>query len=355
MGFFDKAAIRDEASLFKNEVALSYDFLPKVVPFRELQQQQVANAIKPLFVGRNGKNLVITGKPGIGKTVATKHLLREIDDNYPDDIITVFVNCWQLNSSFKVAEHICHQLGFRLTQNKKTNELFGIAEKMLNKSTAVFVFDEVDKAEEHDFLYELLENVYTKSMLLITNYPNWIDSLDDRIRSRLMPEMIHFKPYTQDEIKGILKERIQYAFIEQAFSDDALAIVAKKAHEVGDVRVGIYMLRQCGLLAQEKRLLSVTEEIAKEAIEMVPSYKNEIKVRGLGEEELGVYHLIRDCPASTMMALFERYQKNGGKGVYKTFTRRIKALEDANLVVCKNTGGGAKGNQTLVDLYKPEG
>src|SRR3989344_1110583 len=222
MGFFDKASIRDEASLFKNEVALSYDFLPKVVPYRELQQQQVANAIKPLFVGRNGKNLVITGKPGIGKTVATKHLLREIDDHYPDDIVTVFANCWQLNSSFKIAEFICHNLGFKLTQNKKTNELFSIAEKMINKSTAVFVFDEIDKAEEYDFLYELLENVYTKSILLITNYPNWIDSLDDRIRSRLLPEMIHFKPYTLDEIKGILKERIQYAFIEHAFSDDAL-------------------------------------------------------------------------------------------------------------------------------------
>jgi len=52
--------------------------------------------------------------------------------------------------------------------------------------------------------------------------------------------------------------------------------------------------------------------------------------------------------------LFEIYQKEGGKGVYKTFTRKIKSLEDAKLILSKNTGGGSKGNMTTVEVYSDE-
>ena len=51
-----------EESLFKNEIALDYSFIPKMIPYREIQQRQIAAAIKPLFAERNGKNLLIVAK-----------------------------------------------------------------------------------------------------------------------------------------------------------------------------------------------------------------------------------------------------------------------------------------------------
>lgn len=354
MGFFDKEVIREEDSLFKNEVALSYDFLPKEIPFRSNQQQFIANAVKPLFVGRNGRNLIITGRPGVGKTVATKYVLREIEDNYSDEIYTIYINCWKLNSSFKIAENLCHELGFKLTQNKKTNELFSIAEKILNKKAVVLVFDEIDKTEEFDFLYEILENVYTKAILMITNYANWIDTLDERIKSRLMVEVINFRPYNIDEAKGILKERISYAFLENVFSDEALDLISDKAYSVGDIRIGIHLLRECGLLAQEKHKKIVDKEIANEVLLKISSYKDDTKVKSLDDEEQLIYNLVKDNPSSTMLDLFSLYQKEGGKGVYKTFTRKIKALEEAHIVTTKTTGGGSKGNTTVVNVYLGE-
>ncbi|MFA6089082.1 MAG: AAA family ATPase [Candidatus Woesearchaeota archaeon] len=350
MGFFDKNVIREENTLFKNEVALSYDFLPKDIPYREQQQQLIANALKPLFVGRNGRNLIITGRPGIGKTAATKFVLREVEDNYSEEIYTFFINCWQLNSSFKVAEYICHELGFKLTQNKKTNELFSIAEKIINKKTAVFVFDEIDKAEDYDFLYEILENVYTKSFLLITNYANWIDNLDERIKSRLMAEVISFRTYSLAEVNGILKERVSYAFVDNVFSDEVISAISEKAYQVGDIRVGIHLLRECGLLSQERKLKFVDMEIANVVINKISSYKDDKKVKSLDDDERLVYELIRDNPNLPMTDLFDQYQKTGGKGVYKTFTRKIKALENSKVILTKTTGGGPKGNTTTIEL-----
>lgn len=349
MGFFDKDVIREENSVFKNEIALSYDFLPREVPFRKPQQQIIANAIKPLFVGRNGRNLIITGKPGIGKTVATKHVLREIDDNYSDEITTLFINCWQYNSSFKVAENICHQLGFKLTQNKKTNELFTIAEKMLNKKAVVFVFDEIDKAEECDFLYELLENIYTKSFLLITNFSNWIDTLDDRIKSRLMPELVSFKPYNSEEVNGILKDRVNYAFLKSLFDDEAMNAIADKSYRSGDLRVGIYLLRECGLIAQERGVAIVNKEIAEYAISKVSAYKKNPKVDSLTEEDMLIFKLVSEHPGSTQGELYDFFAEAGGKGVYKTFQRKVKSLEKTGLIKATQSGGGSAGNVTILE------
>ena len=68
-----------EESLFKNELALDYSFLPKILPHRENQQRHAAACIKPLLTEKNGKNLFIYGAPGIGKTAALRFDLNELE------------------------------------------------------------------------------------------------------------------------------------------------------------------------------------------------------------------------------------------------------------------------------------
>ena len=163
-----KDILHSDESLFRNELALDYSFLPKILPHREEQQRYIAAIIKPLLDGRNGKNLFIYGAPGIGKTAAIRHVINELEEE-TDEVSAIYINCWQKNSTFKILCEICEQLGYRLTHNKRTEELFAVAKNMLNKKAAVFALDEADKLEEIDFLYDLLEEVYKKSILLITN------------------------------------------------------------------------------------------------------------------------------------------------------------------------------------------
>ena len=154
MGLF-KDTLRAEESLFKNGVALDYDFLPKLLPYREMQQRYVVSCIKPLLQERNGKNLFIFGAPGIGKTAAVRFVLRDLEEE-TEDVIPIYINCWQKNTTFKIILEICNNMCYKLSHNKKTDELFEIITGILNKKAAVFAFDEVDILEDFDFIYMIL-------------------------------------------------------------------------------------------------------------------------------------------------------------------------------------------------------
>ena len=120
MGLFDNM-LKDHESLFRDTVPLDYDYMPKLILYRENKQQHIASCIQPLFQKRNGRNTLIHGPPGIGKTVATRHVLRELEEE-TDEIEPIYINCWQKNTSYKVIVELCEKLNYRFTHNKKTDE-----------------------------------------------------------------------------------------------------------------------------------------------------------------------------------------------------------------------------------------
>ena len=73
-----KKYLEGSESIFKNETALDPNFSPPgKIEFREAQNEYIASCIKPLFQRRNGKNLIISGPPGIGKTLACLKIKEE--------------------------------------------------------------------------------------------------------------------------------------------------------------------------------------------------------------------------------------------------------------------------------------
>ncbi len=345
MGLFDNVLSANE-TLIKNEVALDYEFLPKTIPYREREQQYFATCIKPLFTGRSGRNLLIFGPPGVGKTAAVRHVLRELEDE-TDEVVPLYINCWQCNTSYKVVVEICEQLGYAFTQNKKTTELFKIAIQLLNKKSAVLAFDEIDKAEDFDFLYTLVEEVYHKTIFLLTNYKSWLITLDERIRSRLTPELQEFRSYSALETKGILKERISYAFHDGVWTDDAFALVSEKTAQLKDIRSGLFLLKESALLAEEKAKKQITPEEVSRAIEKLDEFtiKNSAQ---LTDEEQFIFKIVKEQSGKKIGDLYAAYEKLGGKASYKTFQRKIAKLEEGKFIhVTKKTGAG--GNTTIVE------
>ncbi|MBU1031034.1 MAG: AAA family ATPase [Nanoarchaeota archaeon] len=345
MGHFDNILGHGE-SLIKNEAALDFEFIPKLIPHREKEQQEIAAAIKLLFMNRNGRNMFIYGSPGVGKTVAVRHVLRELEDT-SDEIKIVYINCWQKNTSYKVAVDICNQIGFKFVQNKNTTELFQVIARIVNESAAVFVFDEIDKVEDTDFLYNILEQVYKKTLILITNYHSWLIDLDERVRSRLTPEQIEFKKYNAIETKSILKDRLSYAFPSGVLDDEAFDIIAKKAGEIGDVRTGIFLLKESAYIAEESSKRKIGVEDVIKAISKLDTFtiKNS---DALEEDTKFIYEIIKEHSGTKIGDLYELYQKKGGKSGYKTFQRKIEKLSENKFIkTTKSTGKG--GNTTIVE------
>ncbi len=345
MGLFDDR-FSQEQSLFRDEHSLNYEFLPKELPFRESQQHYLADCLKPLLHGRAGRNVLIHGPPGIGKTAAARSVLRELEET-TDQIRTLYVNCWQRSSTFKVLVELCEQFGYRLTHNKNTNELMDIVEHNLNKKGVVLVFDEIDKAEDLDFLYFLLERIFKRSIILITNYEEWLTELDERIKSRLTAEVVEFKPYEKHEIAQILTKRLPFAFQNNVWEDDALSLIIEATAQQGDVRMGLYLLREAGNIAEEKFAKKVTAVHAQAAITKLERFTIK-KHTSLAEEEQAILTLAQKHPDNRIGDLFRKYTEEGGQASYKTFQRKINHLAENRFIVAEKVVGGKEGTTTII-------
>jgi len=345
-----KDMLHSDESIFKNELALDYDFLPKILPHREAQQRYIADCIKPLLMGKNGKNLFIYGAPGIGKTTAMRFVLKELEEE-EDKVVPIYINCWQKNSTFKIISEICQQLGYRLTHNKRTEELFEIIKNMLNKKAAVFAFDEVDKLEELDFLYSIMEDIYKKSILLITNYSDWLEDLDERLKSRLMPEVNEFKPYNLEETRDILKQRAGYAFVPNVFADDAFELIVKKTGEAEDIRMGLHLMREAGNIAEDKSSRKINLEHSTLAVTKISEFTIK-KSSELNEDEQSILEIIKKNSERKIGDLYNIYKEKGGKLVYKSFQRKIDKLQKNKFISVKKVTGG-EGNTSIIKYASP--
>src|SRR3989338_1801929 len=322
MTFFDN--LGDWESIFKNEDALDLDWVPKLMPFREQQQFHIANCIKPLLQGRNGRNLFIYGAPGVGKTSATRWVLRDLEET-SENIYIIYLNCWQKNTSYKIIVEICYQLGYRFTQNKKI--------------------------EEFDFLYSILNDIYKKSVLLVTNYKSFLDELEERIKSRLIHEIVEFQEYNNQETRDILKQRSDFAFHENIWDDEAFNLIVQKSAELKDIRSGLFLLREAGLAAEELSSRKIKTEHADKAIQKVKDFtiKNPDE---LEDDTKLILDIVKNNTGQRIGDLFKVYKEKGGIGIYKTFQRRIEKLDKAKFITTNRIIGGKEGNTTIINYEK---
>ena len=335
--------------MFRDTIVLDYDFQPKILKYRESEQQRFAVAIRPLLNNHNGRHLFVYGAPGIGKTTACKHVLRELEEE-TDEVHTIYVNCWKENTTFKIFHKICEDFGYKFIINKKTTELFSLIKQKLNKKGVVFVFDEIDKLEDMDFLYTILEDIYRKSIILITNYRDTYSELDERIRCRLVPEFLFFRPYTETEIGGILRQRREYAFVQNCWDEEAFKEITEKCAETKDVRVGLYLMREAGNLAEERRSKRINLAQIAEAAKKVDDFYIKPK-EGLDDDLQLVLDLVKNHTGKKIGEVFAAYGEMGGEMSYKSFQRRILKLKEGRFIYTEKVSTH-EGNTTLVHTNK---
>ncbi len=237
----------DEESIFSNENALDPDFLPPLMPFREGEMKEIASALEPLLNERNGRNLHVTGSAGIGKTHAVKKIIRDMKE---EGVNAFYVNCWTNSTGREVFQEICSKLRIPFKAEESESVLLKKILPRTENKAIVFCFDEIDRAEEHGFLYSVLEEFSVKSIVLISNRKDFLAGLDDRIRSRLLPKEIVFREYSEQETASILKERRKYAFFEETWARDAVQLLDEKTRS-SDLRFAIKLMKLSGLKAED--------------------------------------------------------------------------------------------------------
>jgi len=344
-----------ESRIFKKEGVLSPEYLPEMLPFRESKIKQLADNLSPAAENRKPQNTFLFGAPGIGKTATAKFVFREFEDFAR--IKTVYINCWDYRTAHAVLAKIAIEME-TFVQRKgvgKDEVLEKIVEacKKTNKGVVVCL-DEVDQLE-HEALYDLLRiNQYVSTpfgLVFISNNPHIFMDCEPRIRSSLDVEEVEFQPYSLDEMKKILQERVKDAF--HNVEEGVVLLCANHAvKNGGDVRIGLQSLMKAGRTAEQEHTDRLMASHVKKILPAVKQVKPEILMEKISDVDKVIVEIARE---RSMLSgeLYEEYCRRVEKPVdERSFRDFINHLAGIGLIEVVERKKGIHGHTREISAKK---
>ncbi|AOV94450.1 cell division control protein Cdc6 [Nanohaloarchaea archaeon SG9] len=268
----------DKDSVFKNKDALTTSYKPDNILHREEQINDLASILAPSLKGNDPSNVFLYGSVGTGKTLVVQHVtdeLRSVASEQEIDLNILYINCKMkkvADTEYRLLAKLARQLGEEVpSTGLPTDEIYNRFFEALKDQGGVVVIalDEIDalvKKVGDEFLYNLtrinddLEDTKV-SILGISNDLNFTDYMDSRVKSSLSEEEIIFAPYNAIELREILRDRTEKAFVEGSLQDGVISkCSALAAQEHGDARRALDLLRVAGELAERSEVEKIEKE-----------------------------------------------------------------------------------------------
>ena len=293
-------AVESGKSLITNREILHFTYIPNTIPHRNSEQEQITQTLIPILKHSRPSNLLVYGKPGTGKTLVVKKILSQIQkrvekSNFP--IKLVYANSKEETTLYGLLVGFGRELGLGEKELPSTglaiSEVFKRLLKTIeeNHYNVVFVIDEIDHLVHlvsktgNDVLYQLTRanerlKKATLTLVGISNDLTFKERLDPRVISSLGEEEIVFTNYTVEQLKKILEDRIQLAFIKGAIEESSVNLCAAMAgREHGDARRAIDLLRVAGEIAEREQSNIVKEEHVRKASQKIEEDKETTVLR----------------------------------------------------------------------------
>jgi len=283
--FFEK--FLDKDSLFMNKKALQETYTPETILHRDKEVKKIAEILAPCLRNEKPSNLFIYGTTGTGKTVSIKYIIHQLSTIATEREVplkAVYVNCKikkVADTEYRLIAQFVRELGREIPPTGlPTDEVYNIFYKVLeeNKYNILLVLDEIDylvKKTGDEVLYNLTRiNTELKnsqlSIIGISNNVVFINSLEPRVKSSLSEEQILFSTYNAIQLQQILRERAKIAFKEEILEEGVIEkCAAYAAHEHGDARRALELLRVAGEIAERNNIPKVKIEHIDEAEEKI--------------------------------------------------------------------------------------
>ena len=244
-----------ENDLFKNKMVLQSQYSPESIVHREEQIEAIASILGPTLRGDRVSNLFLFGKTGTGKTLSVQKVGNKLEERVREagknHLKFLYVNCKLRKVSdteYRIIAELINALGGSVpATGLPTDSVYAKFVEMIDnkKQVVVIVLDEIDQAVKKisdNFIYSLtrmnaeLKNAQI-SLIGISNSLTFMDNLDPRVKSSLGEEELVFPPYNALQLRDILKERADKAFVENALEEGVIAkCAAYAAREHGDAR-----------------------------------------------------------------------------------------------------------------------
>jgi len=374
----------EKKSVFTDRNTITPHYIPKNLPFRSRQIEEISQILSSALHGTKPDNLFIYGKVGTGKTVTVNHVLFQLQEflseNKEHSVDFVYVNCRTYNTKYKAILKALAK--FFPNQDFIGYSSAFVYEKLLNhaagKRQLILVLDEIDKVRDLDELIYTLTRSNDElqqggiSIIGISNNLFFKDKLDVRTKSSLLQREMVFPPYNAEELKAILQERIKTAFKPGCVEESAINLAsALAAQESGDARAAVMLMLRAGEEADRSLFETVNdqhvslakhrveEEVTLNMVETLPKQQQlvlyalslmTLQGKGYGKLngswEQGVFF------SGDAYREYERIAKSIGEQVVSSrwFREYVNELETYGLLLTTASGKGVRGTTTLIRL-----
>lgn len=379
MTSFDK--ILSEKTIFKDASVLSPHYVPKDLHFREQQLHDIMTILSSALKGQKPRNLIIYGKTGTGKTCTTKRVMEEFVSAGKERKTSIhYINCRIYNSRYRILQRILKDAVPGLEKSG-----FGLPflyEKLVEAASKgeqiIIVLDEIDMIKDLDDLVYTLTRSNDEikkggvSIIGISNRLSFKDSLDPRSRSSLYETEMIFQPYTAEQLRKILEQRINDAFVPNTVDPSAINLAAAiTSQENGDARYALKLFNKAAEIVQQEKRQRVMDndveaarknvelDITLETVNTLPEMHQLVLYSVANLTNNGSKYSRLDGTENTGMLLsgevYEEYEKACRMSRKRPRSSRwykeyLNDLEILGLIVTTPSGKGIRGQTTLIRL-----
>lgn len=372
--------IIDEAifssSVFKDETTLYHGYIPPQLPFREKQVTTIAQNYRPLFTeaittGGVAANIAVVGSAGVGKSASVRFTIKGLVQSAKKQGLNIYAdyrNCWINRTRSAVLRGLLRDKFGILIRGFGSEEAIDVLIRRLTSEDAylILILDEVSVLTQDDiesFLH-LTEEFGAKhrfSVVMISRSMEWNVLISPEISQRIS-DVIHYEPYSREEMREILEYRASLAFHDMAVSPDLLEMVADISSSTQNLRHGIEILHRAGRIADRQNMSEVDPEMVRIARATVyPELRAEI-LHDLQNEELyillGVTNrlLEKSFTATTLSEAYQNYKVVCDE--YDTdpvdqgkFLEFVSNLETIGIISVLDSKRGKEGRRKRVTIH----
>ena len=360
--------------IFKDKKPLDHRYLPEKLVHRDMQIRQIAKYWVDVLDDVTPSNVTLYGKTGTGKTAASKFAREQLIEAAGKVNIFVkieYIRCTDYTTEYQVIAELCNRLGRDVPSRGWTKAEVINAFRQLFRTNAygkklhlIVILDEIDILLDKDgdgILYTLTraDNI---SVLSISNYLDFKNLINSRVKSSLNDKEIIFPPYGADQLSDILSERAALSFNDDVLESDVIPLCsAMAAKEEGDARYALDLLKNAGELAHDENCKKVESGHVRRAKDRIEHNKitEIISTLPLQQQRLleAILTLTKQKEEITSGKLYESYTEISKKDAV-TYRRIFDFINELELlgIISTNTvsRGRGKGRTNIIKLQCDE-
>ncbi|MGC9443527.1 MAG: Cdc6/Cdc18 family protein [Candidatus Methanospirareceae archaeon] len=366
-----RADAEEGGAIFRAKEVLRPPYIPERIPHREEHIERLTSVLADAIRAGSPVNIVLFGPLGTGKTVTVKHVSRALERRAN----TVYINSEIFDTPYRVVAYLARKFNKRVPMIGWPAELLYAELKSAidaEKQHVIVIVDEFEmlvRNGDETFAYLMRLNSELKhaqvSFVCLADELSFSKFQNSKARSAASWKGLRFLPYTTEELKDILYDRAQRAFVADALEESVIPLCAALANSgLGDAGYALELLLVSGEIAEQSGVKPVCADHVRYASEHITQIREAERITMLPVQQKlvlsAVLFLVRERRRGRFSSgeVYTRYcelcaQMDLNALTQRRFSDFIAELAELELLTAEVVSRGRYGRSKVISLRIP--